>query len=90
MKDNDRISQAGDGTRQSGVFNSGVGVGLGYSAPNRRWKFTSLVGNGFEAQRSYGNGGYSAAVAFQYNFGTTKFASDDGFEKPQRKSGVIP
>ena len=79
-----------DNTGQSGAFNSGVGVGLGYSAPNRRWKVTSLVGYGFEAQRSYGSGGYSAALAFQYNFGTTKFASDDGFEKLQRKSGVIP
>ncbi len=69
-----------DGTGQPGAFNSGVGLGGGYSAPSKRWKILSLAGYGFEAEREHGRGGYSLAVAFQYNFGNTKTAADQGYE----------
>ncbi|HXI73215.1 MAG TPA: hypothetical protein VNN22_22990 [Verrucomicrobiae bacterium] len=77
-----------DGTGQPGAFNSGVGVGGGYSAPSRRWKILSLVGYGFEAEREHGRGGYSVAVAFQYNFGSTRTAGLEGYEALQEMHTV--
>jgi hypothetical protein len=70
-----------DGTGQSGAFNSGVGAGLGYAAPSKRWKCYSLFGYGFEAQRENGRGGYSLGIAFDYNFGSTKLASDEAYQQ---------
>jgi hypothetical protein len=72
-----------EGTGQPGAFNSGIGAGLGYTALSRRWKCYGLFGYGFEAERDNGRGGYSLAVAFQYNFGKTKLASDEAYEQLQ-------
>ena len=76
-----------EGTGQSGAFNSGIGTGLGYSAPSRRWKCYSLFGYGFEAQRDNGKGGFSLGLAFQYNFGSTKLASDAAYQQLQSAEG---
>src|SRR5262245_30545589 len=46
-----------DGMGQAGAFNSGIGAGIGYTAPSKRWKIMSLFGYGIEAQRSHGEGG---------------------------------
>jgi len=73
-----------DGLGQSGALNSGVGAGVGYSSENRRWKVITLFGYGIQAQRSNGEGGYNAAIAFQYNFGSTEMASDKAFEELQQ------
>jgi hypothetical protein len=70
-----------DGMGQAGSLNSGLTGGMGYSAPSRRWKVYSLFGYGIQAKRSGGDGGYSLGVAFQYNFGKTKIASDDAYEE---------
>jgi hypothetical protein len=70
-----------DGTGQSGAFNSGIGGGLGYAAPSKRWKCYGLFGYGFEAQRESGRGGYSLGIAFDYNFGSTKLASDEAYDQ---------
>jgi hypothetical protein len=78
------------GTGKSGSFNSGAGAGIGYAAPNRRWKVTTFSGYGFEAQRSNHAGGYSAGLACQINFGQTKFDSDYAYEEMQREHGVTP
>lgn len=78
------------GTGKSGSFNSGAGAGIGYAAPNRRWKVTTFGGYGFEAQRSNHAGGYSAGLACQINFGETKFDSDYAYEELQREHGVTP
>jgi hypothetical protein len=75
-----------DGTGQSGAFNSGIGAGMGYSAPSKRWKCYSLFGFGFQAQRDNGRGGYSLGVALQYNFGVTKMASDEAYDQLQAAS----
>ncbi|MDD5141435.1 MAG: hypothetical protein PHY43_14395 [Verrucomicrobiales bacterium] len=72
-----------DGTGQPGAFNSGVGAGVGYSAPSKRWKIMSMASYGFEAHREDGQGGYSLGLAFQYNFGSTKTAGELGYEKLQ-------
>jgi hypothetical protein len=76
-----------DGTGQSGAFNSGIGAGVGYVAPSKRWKCFGLFGYGFEAQRETGRGGYSLGLAFEYNFGSIKTASDEAYEKLQAAYG---
>jgi hypothetical protein len=75
-----------EGMGQPGSFNSGIGGGLGYSAPSRRWKLISEFGYGFEAERSHGRGGMTLGLAFQYNFGPTKMASDNAYEEWQKAS----
>lgn len=75
-----------DGTGQPGAFNSGVGGGVAYSAPSRRWKLLTLYGYGFQAIRNGDRGGMSLAAAFQYNFGPKKSASDEAFEEWQNSS----
>jgi len=77
-----------DGTGQPGAFNSGVGVGAGYSAPSKRWKIMSLFGYGFEAHREDGQGGYSLGLAFQYNFGSTRTAGEEGYEALEKMHSV--
>jgi hypothetical protein len=76
-----------DGTGQPGAFNSGVGTGLGYTAPSRRWKLLSQVGYGFEAERSNGRGGYSIGFAFQYNFGEIQTDSDKAWAELEKGEG---
>jgi hypothetical protein len=73
-----------DGMGQSGAFNSGVGTGLAWSSKNRRWKIANVFGYGINARRDDHEGGVSAAVAFQYNFGPTTMASDEAFEQLQQ------
>ncbi len=70
-----------EGMGQAGSLNSGISSGIGYAAPSRRWKVYSLFGYGIQAKRSGGDGGYSLGVAFQYNFGKTKIASDEAYEE---------
>ena len=77
-----------DGTGQPGAFNSGVGAGIGYSAPSKRWKIMSELGYGFEAQREHGQGGYSFGLAFEYNFGSTQTAGDEGYEQLEQMHSV--
>ena len=76
-----------DDTGQPGAFNSGVGAGVGYAAPSRRWKCFGVFGYGFEAHRESGQGGYSFGLAFEYNFGSTKTASHEAYEKLQDAYG---
>jgi hypothetical protein len=76
-----------DGMGQPGAFNSGLGGGLAYSAPSRRWKALGMFGYGFEAERSDGRGGMSLAFAIQYNFGPTKLASDEAYDEWRNSSG---
>lgn len=77
-----------DGTGQPGAFNSGVGAGVGYSAPSRRWKIMSLFGYGIQAHRDNGQGGYSFGMAFEYNFGSTKTAGLEGYEALEKMHSV--
>jgi len=70
-----------DGTGQPGAFNSGIGAGVGYSAPSHKWKVMTLLGYGFEAQREHGQGGYSFGLAFQYNFGSTQYAARRAYDQ---------
>jgi len=77
-----------DGTGQPGAFNSGVGVGAEYSAPSKRWKVMTLAGYGFEAHRQDGQGGYSLGLAFQYNFGSTRTAGEEGYEALEKMHGL--
>jgi len=77
-----------DGTGQSGSMNSGVGAGIGYTAPTRRWKLMSLLGYGFEAKRGNERGGATLGAAFQYNFGSTEYASQKAYEELQEAHGV--
>jgi hypothetical protein len=77
-----------DGTGQPGAFNSGVGTGLGYTAPSRRWKLLGQFGYGFEAERSNGRGGYSLGFAFQYNFGHVQSDSDKAWEELEKAEGT--
>jgi hypothetical protein len=70
-----------DGTGQPGAFNSGVGTGIGYSAPSHRWKIYTMAGYGIQAHRTDGDGGYSIGMAFQYNFGHTVMASDEAYKQ---------
>jgi hypothetical protein len=81
-----------DGLGQSGALNAGIGGGVAYTAPSRRWKLISLYGYGFEAKRDDGRGGMSLALAFQYNFGQTKIASDKAFDewRGESESGHSP
>jgi len=76
-----------DETGQPGAFNSGIGAGTGYIAPSRRWKCFGLFGYGFEAERENGRGGYSIGLAFEYNFGSTKTAADEAYQKLQDAYG---
>lgn len=69
------------GLSQPGNWHSGFGAGWGYTAPSKRWKLLNLFGYGVDAMRSDGRGGYSVAVAFQYNFGDTETASDRAFQE---------
>jgi hypothetical protein len=72
-----------EGMGQAGSLNSGVGCDLGYRAPSHKWKVLSLFGYGFQAERPNGDGhgGYTLALAFQYNFGQTKLASDEAYDE---------
>lgn len=76
-----------DGMGQPGAFNSGIGAGMGYTAPSRRWKLVSLFGYGFQAERDHGRGGMNMALAFQYNFGQTKIASDEAYDQWSAAAG---
>ncbi len=69
------------GLSQPGNWHNGFGAGGGYSAPSKRWRLMSLFGYGVDAMRSDGRGGYSIALAFQYNFGSTETASDRAFQE---------
>ena len=77
-----------EGTGQPGAFNSGVGAGVGYSAPSKRWKIMSLFGYGFEAHRQDGQSGYSLGMAFQYNFGSIRTAGEEGYEALEQMHSV--
>ncbi len=77
-----------EGMGQGGAFNSGVGTGIGYTRPSRRWKIMSLLGYGIEANRSNGQGGWTLGMAFQYNFGSTEYASEKAYEELQEAHGV--
>jgi hypothetical protein len=72
-----------EGMGQGGALNSGVGCDVGYRAPSHKWKVLSMFGYGIEAKRpnSDGHGGYTLALAFQYNFGQTKLASDQAYDE---------
>lgn len=70
-----------DGTGQPGAFNSGVGTGIGYTAPSHRWKLYSMLGYGIQAKRTDGDGGFSLGVAFQYNFGSINTDSDKAYQQ---------
>lgn len=69
------------GLSQPGNWHSGLGGGMGYSAPSKRWRLMSILGYGVDAMRSDGRGGYSVALAFQYNFGSTTTDSDRAFQE---------
>ncbi len=69
-----------EGMGQAGALNSGIGGGIAYRAPSHKWKVLSMFGYGFEAERSNGDGGYTLALAFEYNFGNTKLASDEAYD----------
>lgn len=77
-----------EGTGQSGSMNSGVGTGIEYAAESRRWKIMTLFGYGFQAVRGDERGGYSLGAAFQYNFGSTDYASQQAYEELQQAHGV--
>ena len=78
-----------EGTGQSGAFNSGVGIGPGYSAPSGRWKIMSLAGYGINAQRQDGRGGYSFGMAFQYNFGALKYGAMKAYEQLEEMHSAV-
>ncbi|HXI71364.1 MAG TPA: hypothetical protein VNN22_13490 [Verrucomicrobiae bacterium] len=78
-----------DGTGQPGAFNSGVGAGVGYTAPSQRWKVMSLFGYGFEAMRQEGRGGYSFGLAFQYNFGSLQYAGMKAYEQLEQMHTTV-
>jgi len=77
-----------EGTGQPGSLNSGIGAGIEYSAESRRWKVITLFGYGFQAVRGDDRGGYSVGMAFQYNFGSTQYASQKAYEELQEAHGV--
>ncbi|MDD5141603.1 MAG: hypothetical protein PHY43_15240 [Verrucomicrobiales bacterium] len=77
-----------DGTGQPGAFNSGVGAGVGYSAPSQRWKVMTLAGYGIQAHREHGQGGYSFGLAFQYNFGSLQYAGMKAYEQLENMHSV--
>jgi len=77
-----------EGTGQSGSMNSGVGTGLEYAAESRKWKIMTLFGYGFQAVRGDERGGFSLGAAFQYNFGSTDYASQQAYEELQQAHGV--
>ena len=70
-----------DGLGQPGSWNSGAGGGIGYTSKNQRWKAELVSAYGFDAIRSNGRGGYNVGMMFQYNFGKTRFASDQAFDE---------
>lgn len=72
-----------EGTGQAGALNSGVGTGFEYSAESRRWKVISVFGYGFQAVRGGDRGGCTLGAAFQYNFGSTQYASQKAYEELQ-------
>ena len=74
------------GMSQPGNWHSGFGAGMGYSAPSKRWRLVNLFGYGVDAMRSDGRGGYSVALAFQYNFGDIVTASDRAFQELEAHS----
>jgi len=69
-----------NGLEQPGHWNSGAGGGFGYTARNHRWKVELTSAYGFDAIRSDGRGGYNVGMMFQYNFGKTRFASDQAYD----------
>ena len=69
------------GLEQPGHWNSGVGCAIGYTARNRRWRTVVTTSYGIDAIRSDGRGGYNLGMMFQYNFGSTTFASARAFEE---------
>jgi hypothetical protein len=78
-----------EGMGQGGSLNSGVGGGIGYSAPNRKWKVVSLFGYGFQAERPNGDGhgGYTLACAFQYSFGKIRAESYRAWDQLKEQYG---
>jgi hypothetical protein len=76
------------GLSQPGNWHSGVGGGLGYTHPDRKWRVIAGFGYGVDAMRKDGRGGENIAVMLQYNFGKKKFASDDAFD--QLKNARLP
>jgi len=77
-----------EGTGQPGSMNSGVGTGIEYAAESRRWKIMTMFGYAFQALRGDERGGYSLGAAFQYNFGSTDYASQQAYEELQEAHGV--
>ncbi|HWD19307.1 MAG TPA: hypothetical protein VHB20_08500 [Verrucomicrobiae bacterium] len=57
------------GLEQSGHFNSGAGLTLGYRSKSGMWNTTVTYGYGFQAIRSDGRGGQSLAVMCQIDLG---------------------
>ncbi|HEY3861511.1 MAG TPA: hypothetical protein VGO59_06440 [Verrucomicrobiae bacterium] len=55
------------GTGQSGAFNSGIGLGVGYRARSRHWQALATFGYGFEAERSHGRGAEAVGILFEMN-----------------------
>jgi hypothetical protein len=53
------------GMAQSGHFNSGAGIGLGYRSRSGVWQVLASYGYGFEAMRSDGRGGQSIGILLQ-------------------------
>lgn len=78
-----------DGMDQPGNWHSGLGTGLGYKARDNRWRLMSILGYGVDAMRSGGRGGYSVALAFQYNFGNTVTDSDRAFQELEEHYGSV-
>jgi hypothetical protein len=76
-----------DGTGQGGAWNSGVGVGGAFTSSNRRWRIANINSYGINAKRTGGDGGYSLALMFQYNFGSTDTASEKAFEQLEKAKG---
>ncbi|MEI7533153.1 MAG: hypothetical protein WCK57_02210 [Verrucomicrobiae bacterium] len=82
------VVQYQDGMGQAGAFNSGVGTGIGYTRPSRRWKVMSLLGYGIQAERSNGRGGWTLGMAFQYNFGSTDYAGHKAWEELEESHSI--
>jgi hypothetical protein len=77
-----------EGTGQPGSMNSGVGTGIEYEAESRKWTIMSVFGYGFQAKRGDDRGGCTLGMAFQYNFGSTQYASEKAYEELQQAHGV--
>jgi hypothetical protein len=60
------------GTQQSGAFNSGAGVGIGYKAHSGTWQLMATYGYGFEAIRSNGRGAQAVGLFLEINLHARK------------------